>query len=275
MNILLLISFTFLSVPAHSRIVYFGSAFSSYQDERGNLFWNPAGMGKRGYLASIYSYSDLIFGSFGTIQKFDDFTLGAGLQFLNSGDMTKTNMMGDSLGKFSYYSFVPVIAGKYRMGRFNLGGKLIFPYSSADDYNSFGAGMDLGIIYELNKSFSFSLYGRNIGRQIDEFVSKRENFPSEFRLGSLYNWENVGFALEYSIPFGFCSSLSFILNRNFEMAIGYNYGLKDLSNDRSLFALSGLSFGIRVRYRDIVIDLGSVLYGPFGISKTIAIGYGS
>ena len=177
MNIILLFSFTFLQVPVHSRIIYSGSAFSSYSSQAENLFWNPAGMEKEGYLSSVYNYSQITFGCIGLVREIGSFHLGTGIMFMNSGDLAKTDMTGTPHGNFSYYSLIPMLAGEYKIGDFNIGGKICVPYSKTDIYDSYGLGLDIGIIYDIRERFAFSIYIRNLGIQIDEFVNERESFP--------------------------------------------------------------------------------------------------
>jgi len=273
MNIILLFAFTFLSVPVHGRVIYSGSAFSSYTGEPENLFWNPAGMGKEGYLTSTHNYSGVTYGCLGVVKKVGDYRFGVGLQSLYTGDMIKTNSTGGSEGEFSYYSIVPILSTSYRKGGFAIGGKLVIPYSRTDVYTGYGVGVDVGVIYRANKNFSFSFYGRNIGKQISGFVSEQEDFPFEARFGGLYQRNEINFALEYSFPFGVSTSLNYGFNESFELIMGYNGGLRELREGNGVDALSGLSLGFRTHYREIVIDIGAVSYGVLGISKTIAIGY--
>jgi len=273
MSIILFLGFTFLSVPVHSRIIYSGSAFSSHGGEVENLFWNPAGMGGEGYISSTHNYSGVTYGCLGLVKKVGIFHLGAGITFMNSRNIIKTDATGSSLGEFSYYSLVPIFAGEYERGSFVIGGKLSLPYSATDIYDSYGLGMDLGLIYEINEWLSFSAYVKNIGIQLNEFVTEKEDFPAEVRLGSRYGWDRYSFSIEYSYPLGFSTSIISSLNKNFELIVGYNGGLRELNKAGDLDSITGLSVGFRFYYKKIVLDIGAVSYGVLGISKTIAINW--
>jgi hypothetical protein len=273
MSIILLLGFTFLSVPVHSRVIYSGSSYSTYSREAENLFWNPAGMAEEGYLSSVYNYSQITFGCIGLVRKIKDFYLGTGIMFMNSGDLTKTDMTGNSLGNFSYYSLIPVLGGEYKIGDFNIGGKVSIPYSKTDIYDNYGLGLDLGIIYDIKERFYLSIYLRNLGIQIDEFVNEEESFPAELRLGTRYKLNNFNLSLEYSNPLGFSTSLISKVSNNFEFIAGYNGSLRDLSKAGDSDFLTGLSIGFRFYYNKIILDLGAVSYGALGVSKTIAINW--
>lgn len=273
MIITLILSFTFLSVPVHSRIVYSGSAFSAYGGEVENLFWNPAGMGGEGYISSTHNYSGITYGCLGLVKKVGIFHLGAGITFINSGNIMKTDATGSSLGEFSYYSLVPTFSIGYEMGRIKVGGKVIIPYSKTDIYDSYGLGIDLGLIYEIHEQLSFSAYVKNIGIQLNEFVTEKEDFPAEVRLSSLYRWDRYSFSIEYSYPLGFSTSIISSFNKSFELIVGYNGGLRELNKAGDLDAITGLSVGFRFYYKKIILDIGAVSYGALGISKTIAINW--
>jgi hypothetical protein len=82
MNILILLSFTYLTLPYNGKVFTSGTAFSTVKERPENLFWNPAGMGKNAYIASAFNYSGLIFGSFGKIWELNSFNLGVGVQLM-------------------------------------------------------------------------------------------------------------------------------------------------------------------------------------------------
>lgn len=272
--IILIISFTFLSVPEHSRVILSGGAFSSYKGELENLFWNPAGIGGEGYLSSSYNYSGVTYGCLGMVKQRSQFHFGIGLQSLYSGDMKKTSPEGEPLGEFSYYSLIPIASVTYNWNGLSVGGKLLIPYVNTDTYHSYGVGMDVGLLYEVNKEITLSFYGRNIGRQIKGFVESKENLPAEFRIGSLYKRNKLGFSLEYSFSFGPAGSIIYEFNDWFDLTMGYNNGIRDKNSGNGLSVIDGGSMGVRFYYKKIIIDIGSVFYGPLGIGKTIAIGYG-
>lgn len=272
MNIFLLLSFTYLTMPYDGKIFSSGTAFSANKEAPENLFWNPAGMGKNAYIASAFNYSGLIFGSFGKIWEFNSFNLGLGAQLLRSEGMDKTNMMGEVTDEFYYQSAVPLIAGNMEIDKLLIGAKVFFPYITVDEYQSYGAGIDIGGIYSPNELLSFSVYVRNFGKQIKAFLTEKENFPVESRLGGLLKSDKIMISLEYSTLRGTCSSISYDFNKTFGFTAGYNSEIGKFSGIETS-NLTGLSLGINIEYRKISLSLGTIMCGPEGLSETISISF--
>ncbi len=272
MNIFLLLSFTYLTMPYDGKVFSSGTAFSANKEAPENLFWNPAGMGKNSYIASAFNYSGLIFGSFGKIWERNSFNLGMGAQLMRSESMNKTNMMGESTGAFNYQSVVPLIAGNIAFDKLHIGAKVFFPYTTVDEYQSYGFGVDVGSIYSLNKLLSFSVYVRNFGKQIKAFLTEKESFPVESRLGGLAKSDKMMFSLEYSTLLGICSSISYDLNKIIGLTAGYN-GKIGKFDGLETSELAGLSFGVNIKHQKINISLGTIMCGPQGLSETLSISF--
>jgi hypothetical protein len=272
MNILILLSFTYLTIPHNGKIFSSGTAFSTLGNEPENLFWNPAGMGKNAYIASAYDYSGNLFGSFGKIWEKNNFNFGLGIQLMHSESMDKTDMTGNSIGDFNYQSATPVIAGNWKRDKYFIGAKVILPYTSVDEYVSYGLGIELGGIYAINDMLSFSFYLRNLGKQIKAFLADKENFPVESRFGGLLKKDNLAFSLEYSSKFKVCSFASYEINEILGLTIGYN-GKTGQFNGIETSNFAGFSFTANIRHKNINISAGSVFTGPEGLSKTLSISF--
>ena len=259
-------------MPYDGKVFSAGTAFSANKEAPENLFWNPAGMGKKAYIASAFNYSGLIFGSFGKIWEFNSINLGLGAQLLRSEGMDRTNMMGEVTGTFHYQSAIPLIAANMEINKFLVGAKAFFPYTMVDEYQSYGAGIDIGAIYSPNELFSFSVYVRNFGKQIKAFSTEKESFPLESRLGGLLKSDKMMFSLEYSTLLGVCSSVSYDFNKILGLNIGYNGKIGKFSGIETS-NLAGTSFGVNIKYRKINLSLGTIMCGPQGLSETISISF--
>ena len=259
-------------MPYDGKIFSSGTAFSANKETPENLFWNPAGMGKDAYIASAFNYSGLIFGSFGRIWKLNSFNIGLGAQLLRSESMDKTNLMGETISTFNYQSAVPLVAANMEKNKFLIGAKVFFPYIMIDEYRSYGLGVDIGGIYSPNELLSFSVYVRNFGKQIKAFVTEKESFPVETRLGGLFKSDRIIFSLEYSTLMNICSSISYDLNEIFGLTVGYNSKIGKFNGiDTSI--LAGTSFGINIKYRKINLSVGTIMCGPEGLSETLSISF--
>jgi hypothetical protein len=272
MNIFLLLSFIYLTMPYNGKLFSAGTAFSANKEAPENLFWNPAGMGQNAYIASAFNYSGLIFGSFGKIWEFNSLNLGLGAQLLHSEGMTRTNMMGESTGTFNYQSAVPLIAGNIEKNEFIIGTKVFFPYTTVDEYQSYGLGIDVGGIYSPNELLSFSVYVRNFGKQIKAFLTEKESFPLESRFGGLLKTDKIMFSLEYSNLLGICASVTYNINEKFGIIAGYNDKIGRF-NGVETSKLAGLSFGVNIIHHNINISVGTIMCGPQGLSETLSISF--
>lgn len=272
MIIFLILNFTYLTIPSNGKIFSSGTAFSANKAAPENLFWNPAGMGNNAYLASAFNYSGLIFGSFGKVWEFNNHNLGLGAQFLRSDGMNKTNMMGEITNVFYYQSAVPLIAGNITFDKLQIGAKVFFPYTTVDEYQSYGFGVDIGSIYSLNELLSFSVYIRNFGKQIKAFLTEKENFPVELRLGGLIQSDKMLFSLEYSTLLGICSSVSYDLNKIIGFTAAYNDKIGKLSGIEAS-NLTGASFAVNIKHQKINISLGTIMCGPQGLGETLSISF--
>jgi hypothetical protein len=272
MIIFILLSLTHLTLPYNGKLLLSGTAASSNTEKPENLFWNPAGMGGNAYLASAFNYSGVLFGSFGKTWKFNSTNLGLGVQLMSSETLTKTSPTGAPIGTFNYQSAIPLIAGNFEIKKFIIGAKILFPYTTIDEYKSYGLGADLGVIYSLNDILTFSTYLRNFGNEIEPFISVKEEFPTDFRLGGLLKKDRAVFSLEYSSLLGICSSFSYDLNKTIGFTTGYNSKIVKF-NGIETSVLTGFSFGMNTKYRKMSISAGALMSGPEGITETISISF--
>jgi hypothetical protein len=132
--------------------------------------------------------------------------------------------------------------------------------------------MDIGGIYSPNELLSFSVYVRNLGKQIKAFVTEKESFPLETRLGGLLKFDRITFSLEYSTLLDICSSVSYDFNKIFGLNIGYNSKIGKFSGIETS-NLAGTSFGVNIKYRKINLSAGTIMCGPEGLSETISISF--
>ncbi|MEJ2307106.1 MAG: hypothetical protein P8Y62_05550 [candidate division WOR-3 bacterium] len=270
MIIFILLSLTHLTLPYNGKLLLSGTAASSNTEKPENLFWNPAGMGGNAYLASAFNYSGVLFGSFGKTWKFNSTNLGLGVQLMSSETLTKTSPTGTPIGTFNYQSAIPLIAGNFEIKKFIIGAKILFPYTTVDEYKSYGLGADLGVIYSLNDIITFSTYLRNFGNEIEPFISEKEEFPVDIRLGGLLEKDKSAFSLEYSSLLGICSFFSYDLNKILGFTIGYNSKIAKF-NGIETSALKGFTFGVNIKYKKMTISAGILMSGPEGLAETISI----
>ncbi|MEO0293794.1 MAG: hypothetical protein ABIN61_06200 [candidate division WOR-3 bacterium] len=269
MNVLLFLAFSNLNLPYNGKVLSYGTSFSAKEAPE-NLFWNPAGMKGEAYVVSAFNCSGLILGSLGKLWDRESFSLGLGIQLMNSGKMIKREEDGDSIGIFNYQFISPFLGGKIRIKRANLGMRVLFPYTYVDEYNSFGLAMDLGLIYSFKEEVIFSFCVKNLGREINPFLVERERFLREYRFGGILKFGEMDFSFEYSSIFTLCSSISYNFNKDFSLIIGYN-GEKKRFEEVNSYILSGFSFAGDIKCGKIRFCIGSVFSEPLGLSTLASI----
>ena len=131
-----------------------------------------------------------------TFQKAGSFV--GSLQFMSYGKFTEADETGTIIGDFTAADYALNIGwGRKLTDRFFIGanGKLI--YSSYYTYNSFGMAVDVAGTY-LSKSelFTASLLARNIGSQIDPYVTGQyEPLPFELQVALSQKFKHIPFRL--------------------------------------------------------------------------------
>lgn len=141
-------------------------------------------LGDIGYGTASYAY---------TIDRRTQ-TFHAGITYINYGDFDGYDEAGNSTGTFTgnetALSFGYATQIDYSDFYFGASVKLIT--SKLEQYNSFGAAADLGIIY-INETLDFNaaLVVRNLGSQITTYAGLKEKIPFEVAFGMSQRLENV------------------------------------------------------------------------------------
>jgi Protein of unknown function (DUF3308). len=120
-------------------------------------------------------------------------TIGFGVNYTNYGKMFETTEQNEILGDLKASD----ITGNIFLSR-DLTEKLRggitakFIYSNYGDFTSIGAGVDLGLsYYDPDTEFSWSIVGKNIGRQITAYDEEKASMPWDIRAGISKKLDNA------------------------------------------------------------------------------------
>ena len=180
-----------LRIPSSSRAVALGgNTVSLVESEPSLIFHNPALLG--GEMDNIVnvSYINYISGvNVGSVVFTKAFrersALGAGITYINYGNIKEMSINGEGLGMFSvqdigfhaFYSYD--LSEKWRGG---VSFKAL--YSSIADYTSFGLAVDAGLSYfDQEKDFSFGVALKSIGAQLKSYHDERQSIPWDLQMG--------------------------------------------------------------------------------------------
>ncbi len=278
----------FLLISPHSRAGGMGEAFVALADDVSASYWNPAGLafqeGKQ--FTSMYSrwlpqfnLSDLyyLFGAYR--QSIEGLgTIGANVTFINLGEQTQTNEVGDDLGLFSSNEFAITLSyGTLLSETFGFGLNIKYIRSNLSDVpvgaqsdkgkaNAFAIGFGLLKKNFLMNNLSVGMSVSNIGSKVT-FVDadQADPLPTNFRFGFAYR------ALDQEF-----NKLTFVADVN-KLLVNRN---EDGTSDSVLKAFTTswgnddyiFNFGAEYWYADLIAlrtgynydDAGKVKYATFG-----------
>ncbi|MCR8667773.1 type IX secretion system protein PorQ [Aestuariibaculum sp. M13] len=121
-------------------------------------------------------------------------TFHGGITYINYGSFDGYDEDGNSTGTFTGSETALSLGYALQIGYsdFYFGGNLKLITSKLEQYNSFGAAVDLGLIYidEVN-DFHAALAIRNLGTQITTYAGLQEKLPLEVDFGMSQTLENV------------------------------------------------------------------------------------
>ncbi|MGC6525151.1 MAG: type IX secretion system protein PorQ, partial [Flavobacteriaceae bacterium] len=121
-------------------------------------------------------------------------TFHAGVTYINYGNFEGYDENGNSTGDFTGNEAALSIGYALQIGfsDFYAGANVKLISSKLEQYNSFGAALDFGVIY-INEylDFNAALVVRNIGTQLTTYAGLNEPLPFEIDFGMSQTLENV------------------------------------------------------------------------------------
>ena len=107
-------------------------------------------------------------------------------QYMNYGKMRRTDANNNQLGEFSARDIAVAGYFSYMLNdRFAGGITAKFLTSHIGDYNSIGAGIDLGLnYYDPNHDWSLSVVAKNLGGQLKAYDDEYDPMPIDIQIGA-------------------------------------------------------------------------------------------
>lgn len=163
-------------------------------------FYNPATINPMmdNHLSTSYGnyYGEVKYGTAAYAYTYDRHvkTFHVGVSYINYGNFEGRDEIGNSTGNFtgSEMALSAGYAQKIPWTDFYLGANAKLITSSLESYSSFGAAVDLGILYiDEDNDINYGLSIRNLGVQIKPFEDTREKLPLSIDFGISQLMENV------------------------------------------------------------------------------------
>ena len=121
-------------------------------------------------------------------------TFHAGITYINYGSFDGYDEQGNETGTFTGSEAALSMGYAFQIGYsdFYFGGNLKLITSKLEQYSSFGAAVDLGVIYIDDRiDFNAALVVRNLGSQITTYAGLNESLPFEVDFGLSQTLEHV------------------------------------------------------------------------------------
>jgi len=192
--------YNFLNVPTSAHQAALGGKVLTLLDDVDQPLWNPSTINlEMDNLASVSYLNFLtdinyVSASFAHMINRNVGTIQAGIVYAGYGDFIEADEDGNETGTFKAFDMALSVGYSYEIphSNFSVGANVKLINSVIQNYSSFGAAVDLGVIYKSHyKPYVFTLVARNLGYQITTFDGIQEKVPIEILLGASYRVENV------------------------------------------------------------------------------------
>lgn len=287
--------FNFLRLPVSAHAAALGGDnITVIEDDASMVFHNPAlinNVTDKTLNLNMMTYME------GTVTASASFVRAVGQrgtwaalgQYLSYGSMHETTADGQQLGDFSARDMAVGGTFCYSLTDKLTGGitaKLIASYLG--NYNSLGAGVDLGLnYYNSNSEWSVSLVARNLGGQLSAYEDDFERMPLDVQAGVtkrlIGSPLRISAALvrlndwEYGIGKHLVVGADVILSPQFYVAVGYNAmrasEMKISDDEGSSAHGAGLSIGGGIMLQRLKVNVAYAKYHVSASSLMVNLAY--
>lgn len=193
----------FVNLPASSRAMAAGGNLITVKDKDVSLaFHNPsllnADMHNRFSVSTCIYFADIIFGNVNYARHYDSIgTFQAGLQYVAYGTMQRTDINGQTFGRFSAGDYALNVGGSWNFDKYTFGANVKYMLSQLESYRSHGAALDLAASYtDTAKLFTATIVIKNIGMQFKPYYKgNREPIPFELQAGFSKRFKHLPFRM--------------------------------------------------------------------------------
>ncbi len=256
----------FLKISAYSRGMAMGGAWVAVAEGTGALYYNPAGIGRKGAGELSVSHSELL-----QDLKLENFSIayplrngsgiGLGVSYLGYGSIAGYDVSGNATGDVSAYSLLLAIGlSQHINSNLSLGVVIKPVFERLGGYSAHTVTTDIGLIADLGQ-FSFGAQVANWGGSV-KFVDDKISLPTAFRAGIAYRTLgassviSLGGSRDGEGLYALSSGIEYHYNQNLTLRSGYSSTLQSQNN-----AGDGISFGVGLNMQSIGVDYS---YRPSG-----------
>jgi len=270
---------SFLRVGWGARPAAMGDAFTAAADDVDALYWNPAGLNYVKRLQQSFGHNSWIDGinmehAAFAVRSSTVSVLGAGVGFLNVGDIERGNKYGYTEGYYGANDLSVLFSYARRLKpRLATGVNIKIIRERIESASAQAFALDAGAIYEASKKFKLGLTVTNLGTGLT-FVKTACPLPLGLRAGA---------ALQVSTNMLITSDISLPLDDSLGLHLGTEYiypstikgvrlalraGVKT-SAMSYLGATSALTLGFGAEAGAVGLDYALSPYGDLGMSHRL------
>lgn len=285
-------TYAFLRIDNGARSAALAGSFVSITGDPVTIFYNPAGLGTLRSNEASFGYLkhflDINSGYAAYGQPFRDWGwVGVGVSYINYGSFTQTDEVGNRLGTF-HANELSLIAGYsnllYQTVHYGVNVKLI--YSSIADSRSAALAVDLGGMYILEaQQITIGASLLNIGRQLNPYLTTREDLPLDFKVGISKTLEHLPLLL--SLDFhrlnesvdnfftrfrAFSVGGEFTVTEETRLRFGYNNEKRRELKIGTSAGLAGFSIGGGLHVDRYMFDYAFSSLGKIGALHRVTVG---
>lgn len=285
-------AYTFLEVPASSRLAALGGVNVSLADRDVNLFSaNPslAGDTLDGFVSANYQFYLATIGqaSFAYQHKFRKTgSISFGVQHFSYGTIDSYDAAGLPIGTFNAGE-TAIMAGKhFSSGAFRFGANIKAIFSNLAGFRSNALAMDVGGLFvHPEQDLLIGLVIRNAGFSISDYTeSSTSQLPFDVQLGTTFKPQHMPFRFsitafdltdydDFEDPEDSPGTLDkivthlniateLLLSKNVNVLIAYNFQKRKELKIEEIGGGAGLSMGLSFQIKTVELVLSRVGYGP-------------
>lgn len=185
-------AFEFLNLPTSPRLTAMGGHLISVMDEDVSLtLSNPAALNEKMHNRLAFAHNFHFAGiqngyvGYGRQLKKWDFNTHVGIQYINYGDFTYADQLGNKQDQFSVRETAFIVGASKKIAeRLTAGANLKTIFSNPENYASFGMAADLGINYQNDSSnLVVAFVIKNIGYELTTYTGTRFGMPLDIQIG--------------------------------------------------------------------------------------------
>ncbi len=193
-------TYQFLNMtPSPRQAALGGKVITNWDADVNQPFFNPASinaaMNNQLSLNFGKYFGEVTYGTAAYAKTFDNRkNVHIGVNFVNYGDLDGYDENGIETGSFSGNEVALSVGYSYQIisSDWHVGANVKLISSSLESYNSFGAALDLGLLYvNPDNRLNFAFAVRNLGAQLSTYADEREKLPLDVMIGISKELENV------------------------------------------------------------------------------------